>query len=229
MTNNGVQSKKLENTWIDITQPFTNTIGTWPGDTPFRYELSYLKEQTGSVNIGRFTTSTHTGTHADAPFHFDSTGPSIEAIDVNIYIGDALVVDVTGHAVITPELLQHIDLSHVQRLLLKTSAHVNVEQFPTSIPVVDPSMGLFLKVQGIILLGLDIPSVDALDSKEVAAHHALYLNGVHIVENLLLQSISPGLYEFIGLPLKIVGADGAPLRAVLRKKIINNHNDLPFK
>ena len=64
----------------------------------------------------------------------------------------------------------------------------------------------------------DVPSIDALDSKEVAAHHALYLNGVHIVENLLLQSIPPGLYEFIGLPLKIVGADGAPLRAVLRRK-----------
>ena len=213
-----VQSDKIENTWIDITQPFTNTIGIWPGDTPFRYELSYLKEQTGSVNIGRFTTSTHTGTHADAPFHFDSAGPTIEAIDVNIYIGDALVVDVTGHAVITPELLQHIDFSHVQRLILKTSAHLNIEQFPTSIPVIDPSMGLFLKGQGIILLGLDVPSVDALNSKEVAAHHALYQNGVHIVENLLLQSIPPGLYEFIGLPLKIVGADGAPLRAVLRRK-----------
>lgn len=215
---NGGQLNKLDNSWIDITQPFTNTIGTWPGDTPFRYELSYLKEQTGSVNIGRFTTSTHTGTHADAPFHFDSTGPTIEAIDVNIFIGDAIVVDVTGQAVITPKLFQHIDLSHVQRLLLKTSTHVDVEQFPTSIPVVDPSMGLFLKENEIILLGLDVPSVDALDSKEVAAHHALYLNGVHIVENLLLQSIPPGLYEFIGLPLKIVGADGAPLRAVLRRK-----------
>ena len=218
MAINTVQSEKLENTWIDITQPFTHTIATWPGDTPFRYDLSYSKEQTGSVNIGRFTTSTHTGTHADAPFHFDSTGPSIEAIDVNIYIGDALVVDVTGHEVISPELFRHIDLSYVQRLLLKTSAHVNIDQFPTSIPVVDPSMGPFLKEHEIILLGLDVPSVDALDSKEVAAHHALYLNGVHIVENLLLQSIPPGLYEFIGLPLKIVGADGAPLRAVIRKK-----------
>lgn len=213
-----VRSNKLNSTWIDITQPFTNAIGTWPGDTPFQYDLSYSKEQTGSVNIGRFTTSTHTGTHADAPFHFDNAGPTIEAIDVNIYIGDALVVDVTGHAVITPELLQHIDFSSVQRLLLKTTTHVNLEQFPTTIPVIDPTLGLFLKERGIILLGLDVPSVDALDSKEVAAHHSLYANGVHIVENLLLQSIPPGLYEFIGLPLKIVGADGAPLRAVLRRK-----------
>lgn len=67
-------------------------------------------------------------------------------------------------------------------------------------------------------MGVDCPSVDALDNKEVEAHHALYENGVHIIENLMLQDISSGLYDFIGLPLKIEGGDGAPVRAVLRRK-----------
>ena len=112
--------------WIDISQPFSNKIGTWPGDTPFRFDLAYTKEQTGSVNIGRFTTSVHTGTHADAPFHFDNDAPTIEQLDVNIYIGRAKVVDVTGFESIGREELQAFELDGVERLLLKTAKKVNV-------------------------------------------------------------------------------------------------------
>ena len=60
--------------WIDISQPLTNEMAVWPGDTPFSFQLSFTKEQTGSVNIGQITTSVHSGTHIDAPFHFDHEG-----------------------------------------------------------------------------------------------------------------------------------------------------------
>ena len=112
--------------WIDISQPFSNKIGTWPGDTPFQFELAFSKEQTGSVNIGRFTTSVHTGTHADAPFHFDNDAPTIEQLDINIYIGRARVVDVTGLESIGREELQAFELDGVERLLLKTAKTVDV-------------------------------------------------------------------------------------------------------
>ena len=60
--------------WIDISQPLQNGIAEWPGDTPFSYEVAFSTADTGSVNIGKLTTSTHMGTHIDAPFHFDDNG-----------------------------------------------------------------------------------------------------------------------------------------------------------
>ncbi|MFJ8066304.1 arylformamidase [Psychrobacillus sp. NPDC096426] len=202
--------------WIDISQPFSNKIGTWPDDTPFQFELAFSKDQTGSVNIGRFTTSVHTGTHADAPFHFDNNAPTIDQLDVNIYIGRAKVVDVTGLQSIGREELQGFELDGVERLLLKTAKTVSIEQFPTEVPVLKENIGAFLQEKGIFLIGVDHPSVDALEDKELPAHHALYRHGVYILENLLLQDISPGNYELIALPLKIQGADGSPVRAVVR-------------
>lgn len=206
----------MEKCWIDISQTFSNKIGTWPGDTPFQFEVAFSKEQTGSVNIGRFTTSVHTGTHADAPFHFDSDAPTIEQLDINVYIGRAKVVDVTGFEAIGREELQALELDGVERLLLKTAKNICAEQFPTQIPVLKEDIGAFLKEKGIFLIGVDHPSVDALDDKQLLAHHALYQHGVHILENLLLQDVSPGDYELIALPLKIQGADGSPVRAVIR-------------
>ncbi|WP_391204309.1 arylformamidase [Psychrobacillus sp. L4] len=206
----------MENRWIDISQPFSNKIGTWHGDTPFKFEIAYSKEQTGSVNIGRFTTSVHTGTHADAPFHFDNGGPTIDQLDINIYIGRAKVVDMSGFESIGCEELKNIELAGVERLLLKTTNKVCVEQFPTKIPVLKENIGAFLQEKGIFLVGVDHPSVDALDNKELPTHHALYQHDVHILENLLLQDIEPGDYELIALPLNIQGADGSPVRAVIR-------------
>ncbi|MFF2754839.1 arylformamidase [Psychrobacillus sp. NPDC058041] len=206
----------MDNRWIDISQPFSNKIGTWPGDTPFHFDIAYSKEQTGSVNIGRFTTSVHTGTHADAPFHFDNDAPTIEQLDVNIYIGRARVVDMTGFDFIGKEELEAVELDGVERLLLKTTEKTCVEHFPPKIPVLKENIGAFLQGKGIFLIGVDHPSVDALDDKELSTHHALYQHGVHILENLLLQDVSPGDYELIALPLKIQGADGSPVRAVIR-------------
>lgn len=203
--------------WIDITQTLKKGIPNWPGDTPFSFGLSYSKEQTGSVNIGKIETSLHTGTHADAPFHFDTDAPTIELLDVNLFIGDAVVVDCVGVKEIGPEHINNADLQGVPRLLLKTIASAG-ETFPTEIPIIKPELASYLKEQGILLIGVDNPSVDPVDSKQVAAHHALYQHGITIVEGLVLEYVEPGLYDFIALPLKVEGADGAPVRAVLRKK-----------
>ena len=159
----------------------------------------------------------HTGTHADAPFHFDSGAPRMEQLDVNIFIGDAYVADCTGVREIGPEHMEGIDFQGAPRLLLKTVPSIS-ETFPMVIPVIKPELASYLKKRGVFLLGVDNPSVDSIDSKQVAAHHALYQNGITIVEGLVLEQVNPGLYDFIALPLKVEGADGAPVRAVIRKK-----------
>ncbi|AMO86001.1 Kynurenine formamidase [Solibacillus isronensis B3W22] len=205
--------------WIDITQPMKNGMPNWPGDTPFSFEVGYTKQQTGSVNIGRMTTSLHTGTHADAPFHFNSEAETIEQLDVNVYIGDCVIVDCIGQEMVTAQSLEPVDFRSAKRVLLKTIEQPSAA-FPQTIPVIHPNVAPFLKERGVILLGIDNPSVDPLDSKEVLAHHKLYEHGIHILEGLDLGHVQQGLYELIALPLKIAGADGAPVRAVVRKKLI---------
>ncbi|OBW60054.1 arylformamidase [Solibacillus silvestris] len=205
--------------WIDITQTMQNGMPNWPGDTPFSFEVGISKQQTGSVNIGRMTTSLHTGTHADAPFHFNSEAETIEQLDVNVYIGDCVIVDCIGQERVTAQSLEAFDFRSAKRVLLKTIEQPSAA-FPQTIPVIHPNVAPFLKERGVILLGIDNPSVDPLDSKEVLAHHKLYEHGIHILEGLDLGHVQQGLYELIALPLKIAGADGAPVRAVVRKKLI---------
>lgn len=165
------------------------------------------------------TTSLHTGTHADAPFHFNSEAETIEQLDINVYIGDCIIVDCRGQEVMTAQTLEPIDFLGAKRVLLRTVEQLG-EEFPGTIPVIHPDVAPFLKERGVILLGIDNPSVDPLDSKEVLAHHKLYEHGIHILEGLDLRHVQQGLYELIALPLKIAGADGAPVRAVVRKKAV---------
>jgi len=212
--------------WIDITQTLKNGIPNWPGDTQFSYELNYTKEQTGSVNIGKIVTSLHTGTHADAPYHFDHEGETMEQLDINRFIGACIVIDCRSQKEITAEWLQRFQFHGAERVLLKTIDKID-DHFPHAIPIIHPNVAAFLKERGVKLLGVDIPSVDELTSKEVLTHHELHKAGIYIVEGLVLEKIDEGYYDFIGLPLKIEGADGAPVRAVIRKtnkvNVVNNN------
>ena len=70
---------------------------------------------------------------------------------------------------------------------------------------------------GIRLVGIDTPSMDHADSKELAGHHTLFEGGVAILENLDLSGVPPGDYELIALPLRIVNGDSSPVRAILRE------------
>ncbi|WP_273127745.1 arylformamidase [Bacillus weihaiensis] len=202
--------------WIDISQPLTNDIAHWPGDTPFSYETVFTKDETGSVNIGKITTSLHTGTHIDAPFHFLNEGKTVLDLDLELYIGTAKLVDVSDWDEVTPEAFTNSELDGVQRLLVKTKKQVEPHIFPQEIPRLSPELAPFLKEKGVRLLGVDLPSVDALNSKEMETHHALYQHDIHILENIYVENVEPGLYELIALPLPIKGGDGSPVRAVIR-------------
>lgn len=207
----------MANDWIDISQPLTNDIAHWPEDTPFSYSLTAKKKDSGSVNIGQVTTSVHTGTHVDAPYHFDDNGKTIDQLDVNLYVGEAIVLDVSNVNEITVATLATQPIEGVERVLLKTSVPNNPTRFPKKLPVLDPRIADFLAEKGVKLFGVDMPSVDALDSKDLPMHHELNANRINILENLMLDEIEQGKYELIALPLAIQGSDGSPVRAVLRR------------
>lgn len=207
----------MTNEWIDITQPLSGKIAEWPGDTPFTYEVAVSKEQSGSVNIGKLTMSTHIGTHTDAPFHYDNEGERILDLPVDLYIGRAVLLDVTGLKCVARADLESFDFDGAERVLLKTGSHPTSEKFPVDYTVIGEDVGPLLKERGVRLIGTDAPSVDAEDSKELPGHHSLYRNDVIIIENLVLDTLEPGQYELIALPLALQEADGSPVRAVVRR------------
>jgi arylformamidase len=202
--------------WIDISQSLSNDIAVWPGDTPFSYDVAYSKEESGSVNVGKIEMSTHTGTHIDAPFHFDDNGKKVLELDINIYVGKAKVIDVSQYESIGAAELQNYQINSTERLLLKTNASINAHHFPESIPHLRKDLAPYLKEIGVRLIGVDVPSVDPLDSKELEAHHALFENDIYILENVVLHHVTPGDYELIALPLSLRDSDGSPVRAVIK-------------
>ncbi|EIT85618.1 metal-dependent hydrolase [Fictibacillus macauensis ZFHKF-1] len=204
------------NRWLDISMPLHAEIPTWPGDTPYSFKLSWHKEQSGSVNVGQFTMSTHTGTHIDAPYHFDEHGDKVLALEVNQYAGRALVIDASHTDLVRSYLLENIEKYDVTCVLFKTLSWSDRSHFPERITAIDATIVPLLAANGIALLGVDVPSVDPLDSKTLPAHHALHKHQIAIVEGLVLDDIVPGVYEFMALPLPLQGADGSPVRAVLR-------------
>lgn len=204
--------------FIDISRPLQAGIPVWPGDTPFARQTMLSLAQGASVNLTTLTLSAHTGTHADAPYHFAAAGATLEQLDPALYWGPAQVVTVHKLAgALLPEDFAHVDLGLAPRLLVRSAASdADPAVFLREIVYPSPELADYLGAHGIILYGSDAASMDHVESKELPGHHALHRNGIAILEGLDLRLAPDGCYELVALPLKIVGGDGSPVRAVLR-------------
>jgi len=208
----------------DISRTLSNDFAEWPGDEPFWYRVTNEIAKGASVNLGAIKMSVHNGTHADARFHFDTNGPSIEKAPLDVYLGPATVVDLSQsfshgkqkHLITIEDLRPEAEkIAATARLLIKTGRWIDSTVFPNQIPVIAADVPTWLQKNGVKLLGVDVPSMDEIESKSLQNHHALARAGIAIIESLDLSDVAPGIYNFTALPLKIAGADGAPVRAVL--------------
>jgi len=202
--------------FIDISRPIHAGMPNWPGDTPADFKLVVTIPQGAAVNVGRLTMSVHTGTHGDAPFHYNEAGPRIDEVPIATYVGPARVVDIRGHATVTTALLAAHDFAATPRVLFRSDTWANPAVFPSDWPLLAAEVPAWLGARGVRLVGLDVPSIDHCDSKNLPLHHACDAAGIVILENLDLHAVAPGVYELIALPLMIRGGDGSPIRAVLR-------------
>jgi len=117
-----------------------------------------------AVNLGAIKMSVHNGTHADAPFHFEKNGISIDRLPLETFIGRALVIDLAPifSAEAKPREISIADLdpfatelNEAPRLLLKTSEGRDTAIFPTYIPVLARDVPVWLKASGVILIAVD--------------------------------------------------------------------------
>jgi arylformamidase len=202
----------------DITRTVSPSLAVWPGDTPYTVKQVLSLEAGSSVNLTTLTTTTHLGTHADAYFHYTRDGVSIGQMPLEAYLGKARVVTVTRReGALTPDDFAQVDLKGAERLLVHS--HVSDlpdTEFPTEFPHLSAAFVQWLAGEGIRLVGLDSPSVDAFDSTTLPGHHALKAHGMVNLECLNLRGVPDGIYELIALPLKLELACGSPVRAVLR-------------
>jgi arylformamidase len=200
----------------DISPTVRPEIPVWPGDTPFQARLAWSIAEGASVNVTSITTTPHLGAHADAPFHTEPRGEGIAEMPLERYLGPCRLVRVPAAPLIEPRHVEGIDLASPSRLLFRSDSVRDRRSFPERFTALSPELAGLLGERGVLLVGLDTPSVDPFDSKELLAHHALAHGGVAILEGLLLDGVPEGVYELIALPLKLAGLDASPVRAVLR-------------
>ncbi len=201
----------------DISPAIEERLAVWPGDTPPRREVLMDRRSGDSVTLSTLHATVHLGAHADAFSHVDKDQAAIEGRPLEDYLGPCQVVRVEierGKRVGLTHL--QIDEVHAPRVLIQTGTFPDPSDFTTDFAAIEPELVEALADRGVRLIGIDTPSVDLFDSKDLQAHHAFVRRGVAILEGLRLAHVPPGVYELIALPLRLVGFDASPVRAVLR-------------
>lgn len=200
----------------DITLLLRPEHPPWPDDPPFSRESISALAKGDSCNVSLIQTSSHFGTHMDAPYHFEEEGMRLDQIPLSILMGPVLVHAVEGVDLIQAEHLP--DLSGVERVLFKTSngRFVSDTEFHTDYVSLGLDAARALTQAGVRLVGIDYFSIEAFRAPGHPVHRELCGQDVILLEGVDLRRIEPGWYELIALPLAIEDGDGSPCRAVLR-------------
>lgn len=206
---------------IDITVPLTTGMPIWPGCDGIRMTPTKRMDKGDPVNVSRLDCDLHTGTHVDAPMHFLQNGTTVEKLSLDVLIGPCHVAHLPEAADITADNLTNLNLpAGVERLLLRTRNSqlwaAKTTEFRKDFVALTHDAAQWIVDKGIRLIGVDYLSVQRY--RDNALTHQILLGAdVIALEGLNLSGVKPGLYELICLPLKLVGAEGAPARAVLRQ------------
>ena len=214
MAGAGVTSPGGEPGLIDISPLLSHRTAVWPGDVPFRRLSSTSFASGGNLELSSITTTLHAGAHADAPCHVAPGGEPIDRLPLDLYYGPCEVVHLPAAA----GRIRPADLPgpvRAPRVLLRTGTFPDPERWGSGFASLSPELVDELHAQGVVLVGIDTPSVDPFDDALLEAHRALHRRGMANLEGLVLGHVAPGLYTLVAFPLRIEGADGSPVRAVL--------------
>ena len=193
----------------------------WPGNEGIRITQIKCMDKGDPFNISRLDCDLHTGTHVDAPLHFLQNGTTVEKLSLDVLIGPCHVAYLPDAADITAGNLTNLNLpSGIKRLLLRTRNSelwaAKTTEFRKDFVALTRDAAQWIVDKGIRLIGVDYLSVQRY--RDNARTHQILLGADTIaLEGLNLSGVKPGFYELICLPLKLVGAEGAPARAVLRQ------------
>lgn len=206
--------------WIDISAPLRNGMVAWPGDAPFQRTSTLEIAKGDPCNLSEISTTAHIGTHMDAPRHYLAGAAGMESMPIAAAIGRARVIEIRDPEVIRTSELEPHHLAKGERVLFKTGNSErcwNTDHFQEKYIYIPPETARYLAERAVQTVGVDYLSVGGFESGGPETHRILLQAGIWIIEGLILKDVAPGEYELVCLPLKIIGGDGAPARAVLRK------------
>ena len=209
----------MRSEWIDVSIPLHNGMVNWPGDAPF-HRLETLKIANGDpCNVSQFCSSAHIGTHMDAPRHFLAHGAGMESMPIDAVIGPARVIAIQDPDLIRVKEIEPHRLREGDRVLFRTrnSDYLwKTNDFHEQFVHIPRDTAAYLANLKVRTIGVDYLSVGGYQTDSAETHQALLGAGIWLIEGLNLQHVEQGEYELVCLPLKLVGSDGAPARAVLR-------------
>ena len=223
-------------TLYDITPPITQKLAVWPGDTALSREVLCDIATGDNITLSTLRATVHLGAHADGPNHYGKDAPAIDRRSLDYYLGPCQVirVDVERATRITvdmlPSSIQQMPavggsglaspaerpIHLAPRVLFVTGTYVDPQNWSSDFAALSVELINFLHEHRVITVGIDTPSVDLFESKDLPAHKAILGHDMSILEGLVLKHVPEGMYELIALPLPLVGFDASPVRAVLR-------------
>jgi arylformamidase len=206
--------------WIDISVTLKSGMVHWPDNPPVKIERMLDMEKGAVCNVSTLSLGAHTGTHMDAPLHFIRDGVGLDVMPLDATIGPARVIEIRAEESITPAELKPYRIRRGERILFKTrnSARVwKTDEFDENFVYISKEAAQNLAELGVRTVGVDYLSVGGFRRDGVETHRALLGAGIWIIEGLNLSEVKPGKYELLCLPLKVLGGDGAPARAILKK------------
>lgn len=200
----------------DISPTLSNFTRVWPGEPNLQREVLADIDKGDTVTVSILHSTVHIGAHADAPSHIIANEDTIGEVDLDYYIGQCQVIQINCQPNDVITLKQITQPILAERILLKTLSFYDRDYWAEDFAALSPELVDYLQEKGVKLIGVDTPSVDPFHSKTLDAHRRFVANKMAILEGLYLSDIKEGLYELIALPLKLIGFDASPVRAILR-------------
>jgi arylformamidase len=200
----------------DISPPISERLAVWPGDTPASRDVLLDMARGDNITLSSIKATVHLGAHADAPSHYGKQAATIDQRDLGFYMGPCQVIRirVDPGVCVTPAMLP--GPIRAERVLLATGTYPDPGEFNWDFAALSPELVDHLHRQDVRLVGIDTPSVDLFDSTDLPSHRMFLKHDMAILEGLVLNDVPEGVYELIALPLRLVGFDASPVRAILR-------------
>lgn len=210
--------------WIDATATLDpKTTPVYPGNAPLKFDFSSDMRRGDGFTLSAYSLGAHSGTHIDAPSHFIRDGATIDQVPIDRLIGPARVIDISDavQSIDAAELNRH-SWRGAPRILFRTRAShhgwMSDSSFHRDFAYIAPDAARLLADAGVQLVGVDYNSAEQFGAAAPLTHRTLLGKGIPIVEGLVLDKVPTGDYDLIVLPIKVGGHEGAPARAVLKKR-----------
>ncbi len=203
--------------FIDVSMRLHDGMLIYPGDVPFSRREDRRMKAGDALNLSSLTLGAHTGTHVDAPYHFlGAAGKTTDELPPDAFSGPAPVLPLEEVEAVGARELEPHDIREGDVVLLKTSnSRYHDAPFRADHVHLTEDGADHLLARRVKAVGIDYLSVEAFGHTEASVHRRLLGDGVGIIEGLHLADVTPGRYWLLCLPLRIVGGDGAPARALL--------------